>query len=115
MIGAGGRGCPALSISAKCKAALREGLDDLVDRLLAEVRDGGELALRLRHEVADRLDTGTLEAVVGAAAPPPHPARGPRPLGTPARWGWLGERPPRSAPWGGLPPGGPPPPRPPAC
>src|SRR3954451_19009843 len=38
------------------QAALVEGLDDLVDRLLAEVRDRSELALGLRHEVADRLD-----------------------------------------------------------
>src|SRR3954454_21906636 len=67
MIGAGWWGCPAL-IGAQRKAALREGLDDLVDRLLAEVRDGGELALRLRHEVADRLDPGALEAVVAADA-----------------------------------------------
>src|SRR3954454_6048803 len=32
-----------MSVGPKCKAALREGLDDLVDRLLAEVRDGGKL------------------------------------------------------------------------
>src|SRR3954454_2026076 len=55
-------------VGPECKAALREGLDDLVDRLLAEVRDGGELALRLRHEVPDRLDPGALEAVVAADA-----------------------------------------------
>src|SRR3954451_2172336 len=55
-------------VRPESQAALREGLDDLVDRLLAEVRDGGELALRLRHEVADRLDTGALEAVVGTDA-----------------------------------------------
>src|SRR5215212_906297 len=55
-------------ISAQRKPSLREGLDDLVDRLLAEVRDGGELALRLRHQVADRLDAGALEAVVAADA-----------------------------------------------
>src|SRR6201991_2559617 len=67
MIGGGRRGCPAL-IGPQCKAPLRQGLDDLVDRLLAEVRDGGELALRLRHEVADRLDAGALEAVVAADA-----------------------------------------------
>src|SRR3954454_15196760 len=67
MIGAGWWGCPAL-IGAQRKAALREGLDDLVDRLLAEVRNGGELALRLGHEVADRLDAGALEAVVAAHA-----------------------------------------------
>src|SRR3954462_13692765 len=67
MIGVGWRGCPA-SIGPQCKAALREGLDHLVDRLLAEVRDGGELALRLRHEVAHGLDTRALEAVVRAHA-----------------------------------------------
>src|SRR4051795_7481685 len=55
-----------MSVSAQRQAPLREGLDYLVDRLLAEVRDGGKLALRLRHEVADRLDTGALEAVVAA-------------------------------------------------
>src|SRR3954470_18627524 len=69
MIGVGWRGCPPSSIRAQRQAPLREGLDDLVDRLLAEVRDGGELALRLGHEVADRLDPGALEAVVAA---PPH-------------------------------------------
>src|SRR4051795_9029957 len=57
-----------MSVSPQRQAPLREGLDDLVDRLLAEVRNGGELALRLRHEVADRLDAGTLEAVVAAHA-----------------------------------------------
>src|SRR6201991_3078222 len=57
-----------MSVGTQRKAPLREGLDDFVDRLLAEVRDGGELALRLRHEVPDRLDTGTLEAVVAADA-----------------------------------------------
>src|SRR4051812_6965838 len=67
MIGAGWRGCPAFNlVGAQRQPPLREGLDDLVDRLLAEVRDGGKLALRLRHEVADRLDTGALEAVVAA-------------------------------------------------
>src|SRR5919199_1458261 len=45
-----------------------ERLDDLVDRLLAEVRDRVELALGLRDEVADRLDAGPLEAVVRADA-----------------------------------------------
>src|SRR5688572_32557073 len=55
-------------VGAQRQTPLREGLDDLVDRLLAEVRDGGELALRLRHEVPDRLDAGTLEAVVRADA-----------------------------------------------
>src|SRR3954471_4946577 len=69
MIGVGRRGCPAFNlISAQRESPLRKGLDDLVDRLLTEVRDRGELALRLRHEVADRLDAGTLEAVVAAHA-----------------------------------------------
>src|SRR4051794_35215284 len=57
-----------MSVGAQRQAPLRKGLDDLVDRLLAEVRDGGKLALRLRHEVADRLDSGTLETVVAADA-----------------------------------------------
>src|SRR3954453_3530295 len=55
-------------IGTQRQPPLREGLDHLVDRLLAEVRDGGELALRLRHEVSDRLDTRPLEAVVRADA-----------------------------------------------
>src|SRR5947208_11817244 len=45
-----------------------QGLDDLVDRLLAEVRDRVELALGLGHQVADRLDARALEAVVRAHA-----------------------------------------------
>src|SRR3954467_12517006 len=57
-----------MSVSPQRQAPLRKGLDDLVDRLLAEVRDGRELALRLRHEVADRLDAGALETVVAAHA-----------------------------------------------
>src|ERR671910_1971077 len=68
MIGVGRWGCPALSIRAQRQAPLREGLDDLVDRLLAEVRDGGKLALRLRHQIADGLDAGTLQAVIAADA-----------------------------------------------
>jgi len=43
-----------------------QGLDHLVDRLLAEVGDRVELALGLRDEVAHGLDPGPLEAVVGA-------------------------------------------------
>src|SRR5690242_7962263 len=46
----------------------RQGLLDLLDRLLAEVRDRAELVLGLRDEVADRLDADALEAVVGADA-----------------------------------------------
>ena len=45
-----------------------ERLLDLLDRLLAEVRDRGELVLGLHHEVADRLDADPLEAVVRADA-----------------------------------------------
>src|SRR5215212_548709 len=48
--------------------ALGQGLDDLVDRLLAEVRDRRQLALGLRDEVAHRLDARALEAVVRAHA-----------------------------------------------
>src|SRR5215210_1209454 len=51
-----------ISVGPECQASLRQRLDDLVDRLLAEVRDGGELALGLRYQVADRLDPGALEA-----------------------------------------------------
>src|SRR4051812_394 len=55
-------------VVAQRQAALVEGLDDLVDRLLAEVRDRIELALGLRDQVADRLDPRPLEAVVRADA-----------------------------------------------
>src|SRR5215210_119169 len=51
-------------VGAQRQPALRERLDDLVDRLLAEVRDRRQLALALADEVADRLDAGALEAVV---------------------------------------------------
>src|SRR3954454_18609179 len=57
-----------LLIIAQVQPARVERLDDLVDRLLAEVRDRVELALGLRDEVADGLDAGTLEAVVRAHA-----------------------------------------------
>src|SRR5207237_9899398 len=50
------------------EAVGRERRLDLLDRLLAEVRDRGELVLGLRHEVADRLDADALEAVVRAHA-----------------------------------------------
>src|SRR5213596_3281561 len=43
-----------------------ERLLDLLDRLLAEVRDRGQLVLSLHDEVADRLDPDALEAVVRA-------------------------------------------------
>src|SRR5437868_12399523 len=56
------------SVVAQREAAALERLDDLVDRLLAEVRDRVELVLGLRDEVADRLDARALEAVVRAHA-----------------------------------------------
>src|SRR3954466_4717869 len=46
------------------EAVLRERLPHLLDRLLAEVRDRGQLLLGLHHEIADRLDPDPLEAVV---------------------------------------------------
>src|SRR3954454_7921922 len=63
-----GSGDPRGSVVAEVQSARAERLDDLVDRLLAEVRDRVELALGLRDEVADRLDAGPLEAVVRAHA-----------------------------------------------
>src|SRR3954466_11530865 len=51
-------------VVAEVQAAGVQGLDDLVDRITAEVRYRVELALGLRDEVADRLDAGGLEAVV---------------------------------------------------
>src|SRR5690242_20890333 len=41
---------------------------DLLDGLLAEVRDRGQLGLALGDQVADRLDADPLQAVVGADA-----------------------------------------------
>src|SRR3954470_11330418 len=57
-----------VSVVAQREAAGVEGLDDLVDRLLAEVRDRGQLAFGLGDEVADGLDARALEAVVGPDA-----------------------------------------------
>src|SRR3954454_13297724 len=53
---------------AEVQPARVEGLLDLLDRLAAEVRDGGKLGLGLLHEVADGLDAGPLQAVVRAHA-----------------------------------------------
>src|SRR4051794_39209890 len=58
----------ALLVAPQLQAVERKRLLDLFDRLLAEVRDGGELVLGLADEVADRLDADALEAVVGADA-----------------------------------------------
>src|SRR5215218_9775298 len=55
-------------VGPEVQAALGERLDDLVDRLLAEVRDRRQLALGLADQVADGLDPGALEAVVRADA-----------------------------------------------
>src|SRR3954447_24049371 len=63
-----GLGASAQLVVAEVEPALVERLDDLVDRLLAEVRDRGQLALGLRDQVADGLDAGPLEAVVRADA-----------------------------------------------
>src|SRR5207237_9346930 len=53
-------------VTPQRQAVRGQRLLDLLDRLLAEVRDRSELRLRLRDEVADRLDPDALEAVVGA-------------------------------------------------
>src|SRR5881392_53738 len=58
----------AAVVAAKVEPVLLQGLLDLLDRLLAEVRDRAELVLGLRDEVADRLDADALEAVVRADA-----------------------------------------------
>src|SRR2546421_980712 len=47
------------------QAPLVELLDDLFQRLLAEVGDGQEVVLGPLHELADRVDLGPLEAVPG--------------------------------------------------
>src|SRR5947207_14614157 len=57
-----------LLLPAQVEAVRLEGLLDFLDRLLAEVRDRGELVLALRDEIADRLDADALEAVVRADA-----------------------------------------------
>src|SRR6188472_4139692 len=58
----------AAVLAAQRQAVRGEGLLDLLDRLLAEVRDRGELVLGLHDEIADRLDADALEAVVRADA-----------------------------------------------
>src|SRR5215207_3080739 len=62
-----GRDSSAL-VLAQREAACAEGLLDLLDRLTTEVRDRVELRLRLPHELADGLNAGPLQAVVGADA-----------------------------------------------
>src|SRR6266498_97907 len=70
---AAGRGtlerAPAAALVTAQREPVRvERLLDLLDRLLAEVRDRGQLALGLDDQVADRLDPDPLEAVVRADA-----------------------------------------------
>src|SRR3954453_12216387 len=55
-------------VAAEPEPVLSQRLLDLFDRLLPEVRDRGKLRLRLRDEVADRLDADALQAVVRADA-----------------------------------------------
>src|SRR5438045_4086072 len=55
-------------VSAEGETVRAERLLDLLDRLLAEVRDRRELVPGLRDEVADRLDADPLQAVVRAHA-----------------------------------------------
>src|SRR5215211_6380396 len=57
-----------LFVAAEIQAVRGQRLLDLFDRLLAEVRDRGQLVLALHDEVADRLDADALEAVVRADA-----------------------------------------------
>src|SRR5205807_6512498 len=62
---------PARSLplgGAQVQPARLERLDDLFDRLAAEVRDRVQLGLRLLQQVAHGLDAGALEAVVGPHA-----------------------------------------------
>src|SRR3984893_13970678 len=47
------------------QAALVQLLEDLVERLLAEVGDGQQVVLGLGHQFAHRIDLGPLEAVAG--------------------------------------------------
>src|SRR5213080_1160185 len=59
------RGASAAAVLAAQRQAVRsERLLDLLDRLLAEVRDRGQLGLGLDDEVADGLDADALQAVV---------------------------------------------------
>src|SRR4029079_1768748 len=55
-------------VRLEVQAAGVQGLDDFLDRLLAEVRDRVQFRARLANQVADGLDAGPLQAVVGADA-----------------------------------------------
>src|SRR5260221_11621047 len=50
-------------LHAELQPALVELGDDLVERLLAEVRDGQQVVLGLDEELTDRVDLGPLQAV----------------------------------------------------
>src|SRR5207247_1666934 len=52
-----------LLLHAQRQAALVELLDDLFERLGAEVRDREQVVLGLLHELTDRVDAGALQAV----------------------------------------------------
>src|SRR3954447_3657442 len=54
-----------LPLAAQRQAALVELLDDLVQRLLAEVGDGEQVVLGALHELADGVDLRPLQAVAG--------------------------------------------------
>src|SRR5262245_37923765 len=56
-------GARAAARHAEGEAEPRQQLLQLLERLLAEVLDLEDLVLRLRDEIADRLDAGVLEAV----------------------------------------------------
>ena len=62
-----GPGRPGTSVPvAEHEAALVELDEDLVQRLLAEVGDGEEVVLGLQHQLADRVDLSSLQAVSGS-------------------------------------------------
>src|SRR3954470_219392 len=62
------RAAPWILRGSQLQAPRAQGLDHFLDRLATEVRDRVELRLRLLQEVADGLDAGALQAVVGADA-----------------------------------------------
>src|SRR5690242_707059 len=55
-------------VRLQVEAARVQGLDHFLDRLLTEVGDCVQFRARLAHEVADRLHSRPLQAVVGAHA-----------------------------------------------
>src|SRR5205085_12386603 len=59
---------PTSLVVAEPESPSVQGLDHLVDRLLAEVRDRVQLRFSLGHKVTHGLDPSPLETVVGAHA-----------------------------------------------